>query len=285
MTEKYLISVIIPTHNRVNLLLEAIDSVRNQTYRNVEIVVIDDKSSDNTEEVVNDLVKIDSRIKYFKNVRNSGPSATRNIGIDNTKGEFISFLDDDDVWEPEKLEKQLKTALSLECISLIFCNGFCPGTIKKYAWDVSIQNDFIKYKKNEFPLKVSLPPPSSWFMHKDIIKKTGKFDESLMYWEDQDYVLRIFLNFSVYFLNELLVKWGEAENHLYTLSEKLMDAKELFLSKHENLMRKDKDYLFRFYYRLGKDCKELNKRDRARKYFLKALKLKPFKLELLAKIL
>src|SRR3972149_7654217 len=93
------ISVIIPTYNRANFLTEAINSVLSQTYRNFELIVVNDGSQDNTEEI---LKKYVGKIKYFYQ-ENNGVSSARNKGIDNSEGEFLCFLVSDDFWEKRKL--------------------------------------------------------------------------------------------------------------------------------------------------------------------------------------
>ena len=95
------VSVVIPTYNRRSLVKEAIESVLKQTYSNFEVLVVDDGSTDDTRPVVEQVQ--DSRVKYYyKN--NSGPAAARNLGLDKSKGRYISFLDSDDLWPPEYLE-------------------------------------------------------------------------------------------------------------------------------------------------------------------------------------
>ena len=98
------VSVIIPTYNRAAFLRLAIASVLNQTFQNFEIIVIDDASQDHTREVVNSLS--DTRIRYIRHEGNRGVAVSRNTGVVNAKGSYIAFLDDDDEWFPEKLQKQ-----------------------------------------------------------------------------------------------------------------------------------------------------------------------------------
>ena len=98
-----LVSIIIPTYNRAKLVTEAVQSALSQTYTNFEILVIDDGSTDNTEEM---LKKYDNDIKYIKTER-SGPGRARNLGISRAKGEFIAFLDSDDLWMDFKLDLQM----------------------------------------------------------------------------------------------------------------------------------------------------------------------------------
>ena len=100
-----LVSVIIPTYNRANTIKTALESVIRQTYSNIEIIVIDDGSTDNTEQVVGSFS--DVRIKYFHTKLNQGGASARNKGISLAKGDFVALLDSDDVWLSDKLKKQI----------------------------------------------------------------------------------------------------------------------------------------------------------------------------------
>ncbi len=98
------VSVIIPIYDRSEFLCTAIASVLAQTLQDFEIIVVDDASADDTQEVVGNLD--DGRIRYIRHEINKGVAATRNTGVLNSKGKYIAFLDDDDEWFPEKLKKQ-----------------------------------------------------------------------------------------------------------------------------------------------------------------------------------
>ena len=100
-----LVSAIVPTYNRANLVRRALDSVIKQSYSNLEIVVVDDASDDNTEEIINGMGS--SQIRYIRHQTNQGGAATRNTGIEAAKGEYVAFLDSDDVWLQGKIETQL----------------------------------------------------------------------------------------------------------------------------------------------------------------------------------
>lgn len=101
-----LVSIIMPSYNTASYIAESIRSVLNQTYSEWELIIVDDCSSDNTDEVVN-LYLSDGRIQYFKNEKNSGAAVSRNKALQKAKGKWIAFLDSDDLWMPEKLEKQV----------------------------------------------------------------------------------------------------------------------------------------------------------------------------------
>lgn len=103
-----MVSVIMPAFNAAEYITETIFSVQRQTHEEWELLVVDDASTDNTSEVVTALQKEDERIKYYSLPANQGAGFARNIGIKAATGDFIAFLDADDLWKPEKLEKQLR---------------------------------------------------------------------------------------------------------------------------------------------------------------------------------
>ncbi len=102
-----LVSIITPTYNSEKYISATIQSVQNQTYSNWELLIIDDCSTDKTVEIISNASKSDPRIKLHALTKNQGTGIARNTGIDNSNGNYISFLDSDDMWKPEKLEKQL----------------------------------------------------------------------------------------------------------------------------------------------------------------------------------
>ena len=95
-----------PSYNTGKFIQETINSVKNQTYNNWELIIVDDGSTDNTDEVVRAIK--DDRIKYIKNKVNKGAAISRNIALREAKGKWIAFLDSDDLWKEDKLEKQIK---------------------------------------------------------------------------------------------------------------------------------------------------------------------------------
>ena len=105
LREEDLVSIIMPSYNTASYIKESIQSVLNQTYTNWELIIVDDCSTDETDEVINTIT--DSRIKYFKNKENSGAAMSRNKALREARGQWVAFLDSDDLWMPNKLEKQI----------------------------------------------------------------------------------------------------------------------------------------------------------------------------------
>lgn len=115
-----LISIIMPAYNAGNTISESIQSVLDQTYQNFELIVVNDCSSDNTKEIVEDYIKSDFRIKLIDKKVNQGVASARNTGLDHALGEFIAFLDSDDKWQKTKLEKQIRIFNQYPEIDLVY---------------------------------------------------------------------------------------------------------------------------------------------------------------------
>lgn len=116
MPRSGLVSVIMPAYNAAGYIEESIGSVCSQTYTDWELVVVDDVSTDNTCEVVRGIMKSDPRIRLLEMSKNGGPGFARARGIQEAKGRYVAFLDSDDVWLPNKLEKQIGFMSSLKCV-------------------------------------------------------------------------------------------------------------------------------------------------------------------------
>ena len=203
------ISVIIPTFNRRYVLHRAIESVVNQTRPPIEIIVVDDGSTDGTRDW---LVNTFPLVKYIYQ-DNKGVSSARNRGIEVSKGSWVSFLDSDDEWMPTKLEEQ--ESYIIENPEIKFChtneiwirNGVRVNQMKKHQ----------KYGGDIFEkcLDICRISPSSVLIKKDVLDKIGLFDESLKVCEDYDMWLRWASRFSVLFLDrQLIIKYGGHSDQL-----------------------------------------------------------------------
>lgn len=116
----YLVSIIMPAYNAEKFIAESIESVLAQTYPNFELIVIDDCSPDQTVEIVQNYVSKDKRVKFFKKERNQGVAEARNTGLNHAKGDFVAFLDSDDKWVEDKLEKQLAVLKERNDIDVVY---------------------------------------------------------------------------------------------------------------------------------------------------------------------
>lgn len=177
------VSVIIPTYNRAHLIGRAIDSVLNQTFQDFEIIVIDDGSTDNTDEVVKYFN--DPRIRYIRHEQNCGGSAARNTGIMTTHSEYIAFLDSDDEWLPEKLELQLAVMVESDDATAVCYSGYIrvggDGERRVYK-------PFYRGRIHTAELwEDRVSPTSAVMVRRDCLVKAGGFDERLP--ARQDYAM------------------------------------------------------------------------------------------------
>jgi len=203
------ISVVIPTYNRIELLKRSIDSVINQTIKPFEIIIVDDGSNDGTEAMVKK--KYDS-LKLIKQ-KNKGASAARNSGIKASSGEWICFLDSDDEWKNNKLEKQITFVANNSDYKFFHSNEIWikngkrinqKKKHKKYGGDI--------FKKCLDMCRIS---PSSVLINKNIFEEIGLFNENLVVCEDYELWLRICDQYKVFFIDEpLIIKYGGHQDQL-----------------------------------------------------------------------
>lgn len=282
MKKNPLISVIIPVFNRAKTIGRAIESCFSQGYHDIEVLVINDHSSDNTDETTKSFD--DKRIRYFSHAENRGPAAARNTGIRNAKGRFIAFLDSDDEWLPCKISRQLEVFVAEPKIGLVFVNGYNEAEKRDFIQDKASGIVYNPERDAFFPLSVLICPPSAWMIPKEIIFNVGYFDERMYNWDDGDYLARVAYKYSIYFLNQNLVIWHKSFEHVNKMSVNLIKGKELFLENNFNFMKTDKEYLFKFYRSLGKDLLLFNKK-KARAYLFEAFKLNPIDSSTISKII
>ncbi len=224
-----LISVVIPVYHSEKWILDTIDSVLKQSYQNFEIVIVDDGSSDNTKNVIESID--DSRIKYIYQ-NNAGPSSARNNGIRHSQGEYIAFLDSDDLWKPDKLLKQLECFDSNPDLGIVsaWSEYTTPSNKLLYPKITPIKNS-AEYLKALllFPFfKSELPWTSCMMIKKECFEKAGYFDESMISKEDWDMWFRIALHYEFKCLDEVLARRKQHE-------QSLMSNTPLYQVKEHNL--------------------------------------------------
>ncbi|WP_151900719.1 glycosyltransferase family 2 protein [Sulfurimonas hydrogeniphila] len=192
------ISVIIPTYNRYKLLKRAIKSVLAQTYTPKEIIVIDDGSTDTTCNIQNDFPNI---IYIYQ--KNSGVSAARNKGIEIAKSEWIAFLDSDDEFCPQKLQKQV----DFHTHNLDILMSYTHEKWVRNGITVKIPKKYRKIGKDAFLENLSYCniAPSSVILHKSLLETVGLFDEHLAVCEDYDLWLRITCKHKIGLIDETLI--------------------------------------------------------------------------------
>ena len=202
-------SVIIPTFNRLSFLKEAVESVLSQTYQDFELILVDDGSTDGTKEFA---ARRSDQLKYIYQ-ENFGPSAARNRGIKESEGEYITFLDSDDLW----LENKLQVEIDFMKLNLDAMVCYSDEIWIRRGVRVNPKNKHRKYSGWIFEqcLLLCIVSPSSVLMRREFFESVGYFDETLPACEDYDLWLRASLEFPFYYIpKKLIMKRGGHEDQL-----------------------------------------------------------------------
>ena len=221
------VSVIIPTYNRKKFLKQAINSVIKQTYQNLELIIIDDGSSDKTIEYLKK-----KKLKYFKK-NNKGVSAARNKGIKKASYDWIAFLDSDDRWHPKKMENQINYLIKNPKYKVCHTDEIWI----KNSLRINQHKKHKKFGGKIFDkcLEMCKISPSSVIIKKEIFQKIGFFNEKLPACEDYDLWLRISAKFPILYLNEkLTIKYGGHKNQL---SKKFWGMDRFRIISLENILK------------------------------------------------
>ena len=237
MDQNQKVSVIIPTYNRAESIGASIQSILNQTWQNYEIIIVDDGSTDNTQQIVENYV--DDRIRYIYMEKNGGASHARNIGIDLAESEFIAFLDSDDEWLPEKLEKQMKAMLQAsETVGMVYCR--MKGT-KKDGTTLICPETWIPTEKLQGNILLSLLEENvigtpAILVRRECLKQTGVFDENLKCIEDWELVLRIAEKWQIEFVDDILVEVHFSEGSISNNFKAYVETRCYMIAKYWELM-------------------------------------------------
>ena len=205
--EMPLVSVIMPAYNAEAFIEEAINSVINQTETNWELLVIDDCSKDSTFEIAKELEKKDERIFVLRNEFNIGVAKTRNIGIERAKGKYIAFLDSDDIWHPEKLQRQLEKIIATRA-GICYCSYAIIGRSGS-----KIRSDYIVPETVDFNmlLKENVMQCSAMLIQANILKNI-KFNTEFFH---EDFILGLDMlrvGHQAAGCKEILLDWRYIEN-------------------------------------------------------------------------
>jgi len=267
------VSVIIPTYNRAHLVSRAIQSVLNQTYQDFEIIVVNDDSTDNTEETVKSFD--DKRIRYVQHKKNRGGAATRNTGIKAARGEYIAFQDSDDEWLSEKLERQMEVFKNASPEIGVIYTGLwrIKGDKKIYIPSSKITkkegNIYKALLERNF---VALP---TVIAKKSCFRKTGMFDEQLASRHDWELWIRISKYYCFKYIDEPLVISYFTPDSISANREALIKARKLILEKHFEDIKKDKKTLANHYLSIGTSLCMNKEIEEGESYFAKAFKIYP----------
>lgn len=259
--ENALISVIMPTYNRGYCIQRSVNSVLNQTYSNLELIIVDDCSTDNTESIIgayNDL-----RISYIKLKKNIGACAARNLGIQRARGKYIAFQDSDDEWLETKLEEQYIFLKKMNA-DMVFCSFYFFEQKKLFP-----QKHYTNSEVKKELLKQNLISTQTIFSKREVFDKY-KFDEKMPRFQDWDVVLRIVQTYNISHLHKGLVNVYRQNNSLSCDYRKAYKAVLRMIEKYKNNIYSEKENLARIYCMAGKMA--FLSKNESRIWFYKAYK-------------
>ena len=229
------VTVIIPTFNRASIVVRAIRSVLGQTYQDWELIVVDDGSTDGTEQAVRGLS--DNRIKYIRHDRNRrGGAAARNTGIRYAQGEYVAFLDSDDEWLPEKLQKELEVFRNSDpALGLVYTGEMildetgrvleiCMATKSGWVYEVLLDSCFIG-------------SCSRVTVKKQALERVAGFDETLVSHQDWDLWLRVARVYRIASIRDCLVKRHLGSDQIIGSLGRICEGRERILQKYRSEMK------------------------------------------------
>lgn len=274
------VSVIIPTYNRAHLIGQSIQSVLDQTYQDFELIVVDDGSSDPTAEMVRSFA--DPRIHYLRHEKNRGAAASRNTGIAAARGEYTAFLDSDDEWLPDKLEKQMKAFGNLpSVVGMVYTDMWrISEDGSRNYWHASrIAPDDGPAYDHLLSDRLTSISMSSVVIRRACFDKAGMFDEEFPRLIDRDLFIRLSKHFYFYHIAEALVNYHEAAKRISSDPELLIRARRLILEKYYDDIKKNGRSLAQHQYVIGNLLCQIGQTNQGRRYILEAVRLHPLNIK------
>lgn len=255
-----LVSVIIPTHSGYDTIVKTIESVLSQTYTNLEIIICDDNGENTqnqllTQKAIEPLMTKDRRIKYIVSKENKNGSSARNIAMKASSGEYISFLDDDDEYMPECVQKEIEAFEKLnDDYGIVFVSFLQTSDNRK---DVIFTSDFKGDILQDFLLGKIESPSSIISIRRDVIKEVGFWDESFFRHQDWEYIIRILDKYKAYGITDVLVKRKIVLRHNAKKPDLYEKNRLHFLNKMKEYIEKQPKEISRqiyskHYYEIGK---------------------------------
>ncbi|WP_293678612.1 glycosyltransferase [uncultured Phenylobacterium sp.] len=278
-----LVSVVLPTYNRARTLPRAIHSVLNQGYSNIELIVVDDASTDDTDALMASLH--DPRIRYIKMEKNRGQCAARNIGLQAATGEFIAYQDSDDEWLADKLQRQMDAVLTagkpdVTCFHMRIIYGRDANRVYGKGRSCCVPEisqpeharDYVKMTHLQ-----NLMAPQVMLISRSLVDKAGPWDELLVNSVDWDYSLRLVSKGHVIYIDEPLVVAYIQNDSISTMKKNMVRSQLRILLKLNRQEDVDRNILSHHFARIGTSLGRFGKPRSADKFLRRALWLAPGK--------
>lgn len=265
------VSVVIPTYKRPKLLRRAIRSVLEQSYENLEIIVIDDSPTNESEITIKEF--LDENVRYLRRDRRKGVASAKNLGVRMSSGDFIAFLGDDDEWFSNKLEQQVNLFRKVEPeTGVVHSNCFVDNGKETFLYHKAETG---KQSLDEL-LEYDYIADSTGLIKKECFKKVGYFDESLIYAEDWDSYIRIAKQFKIKYISEPLAILHITSDGLGRDTRRAIRGHQMVLAKHWQEFKKHRKTLSRHLCQIGSTVNFIGEKKRGRKFLINAFKIFPF---------
>ncbi|TSA27725.1 glycosyltransferase family 2 protein [bacterium] len=278
-----MISVILPTYNRVNKIKIAVDSILNQTFNNFELIIVDDGSTDNTLEIISDYK--DKRINFIRINNNVGACAARNLGWKNAKYSYITFLDSDDKWDINYLQSQFdKFRNCNDKYGLQFCRYRMHKDSKIEVKPREIEDLYDREKTLIELLHRNFISTQTIITRKEVLEKINGFDEKLPAFQDYDLGIRIAENFLFNCNPDILVDVYLSDDSItYKHDQRLYSLKRIYY-KNMKYFQTHKELHFNFLYLIIR-YNQTNFKKTDLKFFVKLCKVRNHSLKYYFKII
>jgi glycosyltransferase involved in cell wall biosynthesis len=279
-----LVSVLMPSYNHDKYLRESIESILDQTLKDLELVIVDDASSDTSREIILEYAQGDKRIKGIFHERNMGIAKTVNHAIDASTGKFIAFTASDDVWMPKKLEMQVEILTKNENL-VVWSDGEIIDETGKISAKLFVDLHGARKRKKSGKILDELLAGNYVFGTSRILKRANmngiRFEESLRYLDDYRFEIDLAKRYEYYYINEPLAKYRiHPRNTIFSkkreiVEERLNLCKELMREFNGDMSNRTRS---RNLSTIGKDYINLHELKLGRSHLLKAIKYDPFHL-------
>lgn len=277
---KPIVSVVLPTYRRPELLRRAIRSVLAQSHADFELLVVDDASGDETPQVVAGFK--DPRIRYLRQMRNAGAAAARNLAIAEARGEFLAFQDDDDIWLRDRLAVQLDAlcaagpAYGLSLAGYICLTRHGPRYVGGPSAFARI--DFSRGVRGDFGLSAT----PCWLVRTELVRQAGGFDERLRTWEDWELALRLSQRCRLMHVEQpLFIQDRRRGGALWRMEGAFADSMRIVHAKHGSLWAHDMRIVSHHHFIIGKSECQFGSPAEGRRALFRALVAWPLNLKAL----
>jgi len=266
------VSVIVPVYNRAGTIVRSLESVLAQSYKDFELIIVDDGSTDDTGILVQAVAGKDNRIRYMRHDTNHGQSRARNTGIAASGGRYIAFQDSDDEWLPGKLQRQVDEMESLSpYVGVVYCLMYRVTPEGKEVFrarkfgpaDADLYRQGLMYAFRGIGIQ-------SCLFRREVFDRCGGFDEHMKALEDMELLIRVSRDYRFSCVDEPFVLYYRGTDTVSKNHAKNLEAAQYLLKKYSIDIRAEKHLLAEHYRRIGKLMKKLGRRGEARNMKIKA---------------